>query len=101
MKQRALVFIDVWQPQGLTNTLDAMLTAMSYDDVNTIILLSDGSPTVAGLGDIAETEPILAAIREENHFKKITIHTLGFKGSKVSFMKALAKENNGTYAPIK
>ena len=44
----------------------------------------------------------LKAAREEaNRFKKVTIHTLGFEGVKVSFMKALARKHGGTYSPIK
>lgn len=100
-KNQAVEFVRSWKADGHTNTLEAMLQAMAYPEVDTIILLSDGSPTVPGKGTITEIEPILEKIREENRFKKITIHTLGFEGAKVSFMKALAKQNDGTYAAIK
>ena len=99
-KRRALKFVEGMKPEHHTNTLDAMLAAMEMPEVDTIILLSDGSPTVPGEGGLADTEPILERIRRENRFKKITIHTLGFRGAAVRFMSTLAADGGGTFAPI-
>ncbi|MCI0652300.1 MAG: VWA domain-containing protein [Planctomycetes bacterium] len=108
-KRRALEFIKSWKPEGETNTEEAMLAALAIEGVDTIILLSDGSPTIPRtvakdmdeIGKPAAIPPILEKIRTENRFRKVTVHTLGFKGSKETFMKSLASQNGGNYAPIR
>ncbi|MEM7261816.1 MAG: VWA domain-containing protein [Planctomycetota bacterium] len=100
-KTRAMEFVRGWQAEGTTNTGKAMLAALALDGVDTIILLSDGSPTDPETGKVVDVEPIIEAITEDNRFKRVTIHTLGFPGAKVSFMRALARLNHGTYANVK
>ena len=100
-KRQAIQFIGGWKPEGHTNILEAMQVAMESAEPDTVILLSDGSPTIPGVGSLAEIAPILEAIRKDNRFKKITIHTLGFPGCKLELMKALAADSGGTYAQIK
>ncbi|MGE3163604.1 MAG: VWA domain-containing protein [Planctomycetota bacterium] len=100
-KRKAIQWIASWEPSGFTATLEAMSMALEVPGVDTIILLSDGSPTIVGEGTIAPIPPILDAIRETNRFKGITIHTLGFEGSLVSFMKDMAQQNGGVFAKIK
>lgn len=100
-KRKALEFIDSWEPSSSTSTLEAMLMALDTPEVDTIILVSDGSPTIPGEGTIAEIPPILDEIRKTNRFRKIAVHTLGFPGAKVSFMRAIAKQNGGVYAHVK
>lgn len=100
-KRKAVKWIASWSPSGFTATLEAMMMALAVPEVDTIILLSDGSPTVVGEGQIAPIPPILEAIREANRFKGITIHTLGFEGSLVSFMRDMAQQNGGVFAKIK
>lgn len=100
-KRKALEFIGSLRPDGTTSTGDALLMAMLMPDVDTVILLSDGSPTIPGSGDLEEIPPILERIFDVNRFRKVTIHTLGFTGAKVSFMKAIAHGTGGTYAAIR
>ncbi len=100
-KRKAMEFVGALKPEGYTNTGEALLTAMDLPEVDTIIFLSDGSPTIPGQGSIAEIPPIIEAIVVANRTKKITIHTLGFTGSLVSFMRAIAAKTGGTYAGIR
>ena len=81
-RQRAIRFVNAWQPDGFTNTQEAVLTALKMKDVDTIVLLSDGSPTETASGTIAKVHPILEKIRTENRFRNVVIHTLGFRGAK-------------------
>ncbi len=99
-KRKALQFVERLKPDGTTSTEAGLMTAMEMPGVDTIILLSDGSPTILGKGTLAEIPPILEHIREANRFQQVTIHTLGFKGCTESFLKALARQNDGTYAII-
>lgn len=100
-KRKAIEFIKSWKPDSTTNTGEAMLSALEVPDVDTIVLLSDGSPTNPETGKLVPVDPIIDAIFASNRFKKVTIHTLGFDGAKVSFMRALADGSGGTYAPIR
>lgn len=100
-KGKAIKFVGSLRPDGTTSSGAALLLAMDMPDVDTIIFLSDGSPTTYGTGKLAEIDPILEEIFVKNRDKNITIHTLGFIGAKVSFMRALANETGGTYAPIR
>ncbi len=100
-KRKAIEFIRGWIAEKTTNTGDAMLAALALPEVDTIILLSDGSPTDPETGTLVDIEPIVEALTSDNRFKRVTIHTLGFQGAKYAFMKALADLNHGTYAHIK
>lgn len=100
-KRKAVDFVAALKPLGHTNTAEALLTAMDIPEVDTIIFLSDGSPTIPGKGTMAEIPPILESLRVANRTKKITIHTLGFTGALVSFMKEIAAMTGGTYAAVK
>lgn len=99
-KERAIKFIRGWQPTKYTNTQGAMTQAFEIKDVDTIFLLSDGSPTDLEEGEVIETEPILEEVKKQNRFRRITIHTLGFKGANIGFMKKLAYQNRGTFSRI-
>lgn len=100
-KRKAIDHVAALKPAGHTNSAEAILTAMDIPEVDTIIFISDGSPTIPGKGTMAEIPPILESIFVANRTKKITIHTLGFSGALVSFMKAIAHGTGGTYAPVK
>ncbi len=100
-KGKSIGFVGSLRPNGTTSSGAALLLAMDMPDVDTIIFLSDGSPTILGSGKIADIAPILEEVFAKNRDKNITIHTLGFRGAKISFMRALANESGGTYAPIR
>ena len=101
VKRKAIEFVRGWVAEGTTNTGAAMIAALALSDIDTIILLSDGSPTDPATGKLVDVDPIVEEITADNLFKRVTIHTLGFEGAKMSFMKALAGLNHGTCSLIK
>ncbi len=91
-----------------TNIHDAMQTAFefagrgSHDryygaQVDTIFLLTDGSPTKAD-GSLDSTEKVLDAVRRWNPLKRVVVHCVGVgKGLNEPFLKSLAAQNGGRY----
>jgi hypothetical protein len=95
---------------GLDGALD-IRSALPGDryasQVDEVLVLSDGAPTV---GNIIATEEILRLIGETNRYSRVTIHTV-FLGSKVpgardrvpgdytpyELMAELAKQNGGKF----
>ena len=65
--------------------------------LDTIFLLTDGSPTTSD-NKADSTEKIIEAVREWNALKRITIHCIGIgKNINTAFLQQLAKENNGEF----
>jgi hypothetical protein len=87
------------RPGGGTNTYDALSTAYRYD-VDSVLLFSDGAPSVSGSGafDPAAAQKIYALCREHPN---IPIHTMGlgnyFDQNASTFLMSLAKITNGTF----
>ena len=100
-KDRAIKFINSWEPETYTHTQGALEAAFEIKDFDTLFLLSDGSPTDLEEGDIIETAPILEEVKKLNRFRRVTIHTLGFRGANVRFMRDMALQNRGTYNAIR
>lgn len=132
-KDDAIAFVKKLEADGLTHTDDAIKEAFSKgmghrkgntdddrpltgpkgkfddDEVDTIILITDGAPTHMGGGGGRHMPPdsqmiideILSWVKKENRFRKITIHTMGFLGANKDFLKQLADENNGSFRDIK
>ncbi len=98
--------------QSSTNIYDAMKMAFtlvgrgSYDkhysvEFDTIFLLTDGKPTLAGVGD-DDPMKIIEGVREWNALKRVVIHTIamGQQGIDHKFMQMLATENGGEYRKV-
>ncbi len=101
------------RPKSATCTLEALEAGFNLDGkINTIFLLSDGSPSKDG--KVADpTQPILDKVFAMNKFRKIKIHTFGFnpitypldKGKQPfpplveanRFLKELADKTGGTF----
>jgi uncharacterized protein with von Willebrand factor type A (vWA) domain len=87
------------RPGGGTNTFDALRTAYRYD-VDSILLFSDGAPSVSGSGafDPASAQRIYELCRAHPN---IPIHTMGlgnyFDQNASTFLMSLAKITNGTF----
>jgi len=99
--KQAIRWVGALQPQGYTSTGEALKVALSIEGVDTIILLSDGTPTDRYTGKRIRVLPIVERVRRQNRFLKVTIHTLGFRGANEPFMKQLARDSGGIYAPIR
>jgi HEAT repeat protein/Mg-chelatase subunit ChlD len=92
-KRRAIDWVRAMTPRGSTNLGDALLKAFEDKDVDTIFVLSDGSPNS---GKLPSTDMILSEVRRLNTARRIVIHTINFRGAK-EFMRRLAEENGGEF----
>ena len=99
-REEAMKFVDSFQAEGTTVTDEALTRAFDVEGARCFYLLSDGEPTKDGTTRIP-TETILKLIEEKNASRHVRIHTLGFKGADVDFMKAVAHATGGEYADIK
>ncbi len=108
----AVEFIRESPVVGGTATYDALVAAFDLGDVgrgkkrgsdpsgdaavDTVILLSDGRPTV---GELTDTKQIRKAIVDLNKSRRIQIHTIALgKDADTEFMAGLAKDTGGTTA---
>ena len=80
-------------PTGTTNLYDALEMALQTKDVDTIYLLSDGSPSC---GKYVEAEDILAEVEKLNRTRRIAIHCIAL-GFDTGLLQALADRNGGSY----
>ena len=113
-RQAALAFIDSFKPQKLTNTLEALKRAFAMQDVDTIILFTDGSPVLFRNGQVvptADNKPIFGDqpmeevrqwLRENNTPRRVIVNTVAtgdyVKDVKFGeFLRALARENGGEF----
>jgi hypothetical protein len=110
-RDSAVKWVEKLAASGLTFTDDALREAFKDEEMDTIILLSDGAPTHMG-GDAKPEwnghqdsqmiiESIYGWLDKENKFRKVTIHTLGFTGANFEFMEELSKRTNGKFREIK
>jgi hypothetical protein len=81
------------RPTGGTNIFDALEKALEDKEVDTIFLLSDGSP---GSGKFVATDDIVREIRRLNQTRRVAIHCVSI-GRDAELMRRLAAENGGQY----
>ncbi len=95
-RAKALGFVGRMKPGGLTNVSGAIQTAFGYGDVDTVFLLSDGTPEGGGITD---HEELLRAVRRWNRLSKVKINIVGFDlDEKTRFlMERLADQNFGVF----
>ncbi len=117
-KNKVYLEVNDIEPKGATFTYGALdktfqmagrgIKDKHYDPgVDTVFVLSDGAPTTDSVDKALPMEPnkILSQVRDWNQLKRIQIHTIAIDprvggGTLVRFMKALARENKGTYREI-
>ncbi|MEM7166803.1 MAG: VWA domain-containing protein [Planctomycetota bacterium] len=120
-KKRATNFAEGLKAGGQTHTDVAFDQAFSDRNVDTIILLTDGAPYHSKeVGSRILIPQIIEQVRKLNKLRRLKIYTLGFEGRgiyppgderagqstgggtrMVEFLKQLAKEHRGQYAPIR
>lgn len=110
-RANAQVTIERWEAAGGTPTLAALQRAFQFKDVDTVILYSDGEPTIPianGNFTKEQTEKlkaeVLAWLKKENSKSKVAVNTVPI-GSYNSdtlerFMRRIADENGGICAPF-
>jgi hypothetical protein len=107
-KAQAIKWIEEIEAVGSTRTFDALLQALAYardgGGANTIFLLSDGSPTVRGGGDLLVGDALEAeygAFLEQNRIYKCVVHTIGVgRSQNRSLMRRIAKDGRGIYRSV-
>ena len=78
---RAWKFIDRLVPLSATHTDDALARAFQDPNVDTIMLLTDGSPMKTTGERAPELIPaILRQVKKVNRLRRVRIHTFGFTG---------------------
>ncbi len=105
-KKNAISFIKDIKPRGETNISMALEDAFKLAgkgavnpnvpiNVKTIVLLTDGSPTI---GKIRKPDDIINKTAEWNSLRRININTIGLGShSNTEFLRKLAEENGGTF----
>ena len=114
-KKKAIDWFSSLEADGYTRTFDALLRALAYADnldakdpakggCDTIFLLSDGSPTVPGAGDVIQGEALEAEwgrVKEANRIFRCVIHTIGVGAQhNRPLMQRSASETGGTYKAV-
>ncbi len=111
IRKEAIDYVDSVEVIGGTSTYDALEAAYALGDfgklrkreadptgegrVDTIVLLSDGRPT---LGRTTDPDAIRGAVREWNRARRIAIHAIAFgNDADPKFMRGLADDTGGTF----
>ena len=90
----ANLFVKNLTAQGGTDTLQGLLQAIATEDVQEIVLMSDGLPN-----DNPNT--VIEEVKKRNT-NDVIIHTIAFgEDADLNFMQTLAEDNNGTFITSK
>ncbi|MCZ6602987.1 MAG: HEAT repeat domain-containing protein [Planctomycetota bacterium] len=105
-KAKAIKFVGRFKADGTTWTDVALEEAyQSNGDAYCFYLLSDGTPTHEGGEEPGDTEAIIENIYEMipelDIFRRVRIHTLGFRGANEKFMRKLSEMTGGSYRDIR
>lgn len=88
------IFVKNLKAMGGTDTLKGLLEAIAVNEVQEIVLMSDGLPN-------GGPRTVLEEIQRVNT-NNIIIHTIAFgENADLDFMRTLAEENNGTFITSK
>ena len=88
----AIEFLSESRAGGGTNLFDALETALFFEDVQTVFLLTDGQPTI---GKRTASSDILNEIGRLNRDLKIRINTIAAGSAAADFMSELAEDSGG------
>jgi hypothetical protein len=100
-KASAVSWVRGLRAEGATRTDRALEEALSFSEVDSIFLLTDGAPQLPGEGGDTRLpiEPILADTKRDNRFLKCRIHTISFRQIRDrdmrEFVQQLARQNDG------
>lgn len=105
--RKALDFVDRLEAGGGTNSYGALQKAFADREVDTIYLLSDGSPTA---GEETSLKLIADAVSQWNRYRGVRIHCIGFfagtapnqdEATASEFLRTLSRLNFGKYLEIR
>lgn len=92
-REDAKKFVGTLGAAGGTNLYDALRTAFTDKDVDTIIVLSDGEPSV---GEITDPQVIRQRVALWNQHRRIVIHTVAVGGT-FQVLEWIAADSGGTH----
>jgi uncharacterized protein YegL len=100
-KRAAAQFVHTRRAAGHTAAYDALEAAFQFD-AEAIYFLSDGAPNA---GKIVRPDDIVAAVRQANRSRRISVYTIGIApgspdGPCDLFLKTLAEQNFGVYRRV-
>lgn len=90
--QEARQYLSGIRPEGPTNLYGALMTALSFPEVQTIFLLTDGDPT---FGRVVVPSAILAELERVNRDRNVVINTIAAGDVRAEFLADLAVGNGG------
>lgn len=82
---------------GLGNPKRGVIERAAGTEVDTVFFLSDGKPST---GEMVDTDEILAAVKDANAQKKLTLHVLAIGEFEKGFMRRLAQDNGGVFVDL-
>jgi hypothetical protein len=80
--------------EGSTNLYGALKAAFEDEEMDSLVLLSDGDPT---MGDLTHKPTILEAVEKWNRTMQATIHVVALGDADRFFLRALAVNTGGTF----
>lgn len=98
-KRSALYFLAAQTLGNKTASYDALEAALRFD-AEAIYFLTDGSPTA---GKIVSPPQIVAAISQQNRYRRLTIHSIGIGVNSPAFetfLATLAQQNYGQFERV-
>ena len=93
--REAIKYVNKLKLGGATNIFDSLEMALEMADLESIFLLTDGSPTA---GAIVNQNDILEVLQRDNSYLRVRINTISIGGNRggSSFLKKLAGQNWGS-----
>lgn len=91
--KKALDFVARLRPGSQTNLWDALERALGFEEVDTLVVLSDGEPTAGGL---VQPAAILKTFAARNRWRGIRVHAIAF-GLRLGVLEGLARQSGGQY----
>jgi hypothetical protein len=91
-RKSAKLWLESTTPGGATNIFGALRAAISFEDVQTIFIMTDGSPSA---GEYQLPDSIIAEIERLNRDRIIQINTIAAGNVQASFLADLAAANGG------
>lgn len=101
-KQQALQWIESLQPGGATLAEKAMEMAFGFEEVDTIIFVTDGAPTnAAGRPyDATRWRELNDQVKRLNKNRHVKIDVIAIAEGHTDFARNLAAESGGTYTTV-
>jgi HEAT repeat protein len=88
-------YVKTSEAAGLTNLMGVIRSALEYDEIDTIFILSDGAPTVG----VTDHEELLREVARLNRRRKVKLNVISFhpEPAERKLLQALSEQNYGVY----